>query len=658
VGALRRIRGATNPGEFSYARYLARQGIRTEAFVAARGLRRWEPPQRRTLTSIVSDMRDTARLALHRTMPGPNKSLYAGLVASMVYGVTAAPLPREIVEKFRQSGTIHVLVVSGAQISILAMSLLYLLRTRREALHWGHALLVLPVLGLFALMVGYGPSVRRAVGMCMLLLFAGASRRDYDAYTALAVAAVIVVLLDPTATADVGAQLSFAAALGVIHFAPRRRRRPEAAQLHQEPRWLWYGRYVLYASFGAWAMVLPVLAHHFHSFPTLSGVSNLVVVPLSAVLVVTGFIATGAALVFAPAAVALNWLNRHLVDAVLGAVRVGAALPFGYETSTYMSVLAVVLWYATLLAVVGIIRSEWREHLTWSNVVLAVLIVAAVALAYHAVTLPPSHLGVTLLDVGDGDCIVVRSPTGAAMLVDAGERLGYGRTSDVAERVVLPYLLMHGIRRLDYIVVTHGHDDHISGLPTVLAEMPVGQVVECGLPGESAAHDRYVAAVRASGARRRIARPGARIDLGGGAVATVLAPAQPFLRGTDDDLNNNCIVLKLVYGDVSFLLTGDLEAEGQSRLRRSGANLRSTVLKAPHHGAEESCTPEFLEAVSPEWALISAGSPRLGHPSPETITRLQEVGAKVLRTDVDGAITVETDGSTVRVRTFAATARR
>ena len=138
-------------------------------------------------------------------------------------------------------------------------------------------------------------------------------------------------------------------------------------------------------------------------------------------------------------------------------------------------------------------------------------------------------------------------------------------------------------------------------------------------------------------------------------MATVLAPARPLLRGTDDDLNNNSVVIKLVYGEVSFLLTGDLQAEGEARLLRGGGNLRATVLKVPHHGAATSCTPEFLRAVSPEWALISAGgSARLGHPSEEVIERLEAVGAKVLRTDIDGAITVETDGRKVRVHAFAA----
>lgn len=658
VGALRQIGGATNPGEFSYARYLARQGIRTQALVGPQGVRRWERPRRRTLASIVMQMRDTARLALHRTMPGTNKSLYASLVASMVYGVTAAPLPREIVERFRQSGTIHVLVVSGAQISLLAISLLCLLRARRGALHWWHAVLVLPVLALFALMVGYGPSVRRAVAMCMLLLFAGASRRDYDAYTGLAVAGLIIMLLDPEAAADVGAQLSFAAAFGVIHFAPRRRQALDAATgglLRAEPWWLHYGRYVMYGSFGAWAMVVPILAHHFRSFPTLSAVSNIVVVPLSGVLVVTGFITTGAALVLPPIAVAMNWMNRHLIDAVLGVVKVGAALPFGYETATYMPLLVVILWYAVLLLVVAIARSEWRERVTWPNVLLVVLVVAAVLLAYYAATLPGPRLSVALLDVGDGDCIVIRSPSGKAMLVDAGERLGYGRDSDVAKRVVLPYLLMQGISRLDYVVATHPHDDHISGLPSVLREMRVGRVLECGLPGDSAVYERYVAAARAARVQRRAVRRGERIDLGSGAVAAVLAPARPLLRGTDDDLNNNSVVIKLVYGEVSFLLTGDLQAEGEARLLRGGSNLRATVLKVPHHGAATSCTPEFLRAVSPRWALISTGgSAHLGHPSEEVIERLEAVGAQVLRTDIDGAITVETDGRKVRVHAFAA----
>jgi competence protein ComEC len=194
----------------------------------------------------------------------------------------------------------------------------------------------------------------------------------------------------------------------------------------------------------------------------------------------------------------------------------------------------------------------------------------------------------------------------------------------------------------------------MNGIPTVLNEMRVGQVLDCGVPGESGAYEGYAAALRAQQVTRRAVRRGERIDLGGGVVAAVLAPAQPFLRGTDDDLNNNSVVLKLVYGEVSFLLTGDLQAEGQTRLLRSGANLRATVLKVPHHGAVEAAVPEFLRAVSPEWALVSAsGDARMSHPSPVTIERLKALGTEIRRTDMDGAITVETDGRDVSVRSFA-----
>ncbi|MFQ6133165.1 MAG: DNA internalization-related competence protein ComEC/Rec2 [Armatimonadota bacterium] len=641
---LQAVPEATNPGQYSPAEHLARREIRAQAYVGPKGVLRHERGSARSAHALAARARRVMFAALERTMPGDNPGLYARLLASIVYGTQIAPLPREITEAFRQSGTVHVLVVSGSQVTILVAALLLMTRARRGRLHWPHLLLAVPILVLFALLVGLGPSIRRAVSMCLLLLAGGVARRDYDAYTALALAGLIVVLMDPQAIRDVGAQLSFAAAFGVIHFLPRRR----VAQMRFWPR---LGLMALVGTVGAWAMTLPILAHCFHGFPLLGAFANLAVVPLAALLIPMGLVATVAALIVPPLAALLNALNRGLIDIMLGIAHCFAELPGSYVEGVGMSFGGAVVWYAGVLGLLGVVRAPWGETALRRKLAVALVVVVAAAVVWYALTLPAAELTITMLDVGDGECLVVRSPTGKTMLVDGGRATNGGE--GVGREVILPYLVLRGIRRVDWLVVTHPHDDHVNGLTAVVREMPVGMVLDSGIAGDSWAAQELWRAVEAAGVPRKPARRGERVDLGGGAVAVVLSPREPVPQGTEADVNNGSVVLKLVYGRFSALLTGDLEEEGESALLRSGANVRATLLKVAHHGSETSSTPAFLRAAAPELAFISAGhSRRLDNPSPEVLERLEEVGAEVRRTDTEGAVSLKTDGRDWSVEAF------
>jgi len=646
VCTLQPPRAATNPGQSAPAEYLARRDVRAEAFLGPKSVVRLERTSGRSPYALAARWRDVMFPALERTMPGDDPRLYARLLASIVYGKQIAPLPQDITEAFRKSGTIHVLVVSGSQVTILVASLLLLTRARRGRLRWAHLLLALPLLALFALLVGLGPSIRRAVSMCLLLLAGGVARRDYDAYTALAVAGLIVLLLDPQAIRDVGAQLSFAAAFGVIHFYPQRR----AAGLGF---WRRLALLTLVGSIGAWAMTLPILAHSFHGFPLLGLLANLMVVPLAALLIPTGLVASLAALTIPPLAAFINVFNRWLIDVMLGTAHFFSGLPGSYVDRVDLSFAGGVAWYVAVLGLLGLARARWADRAWRHKLALGLLVVVAAALSWYALTLPAPNLTITMLDMGDGECLVIRSPTGNTMLVDGGRAAAGARGPTAGSDVILSYLLLQRIRRIDCLVVTHPHEDHINGLAAVVRQMPVGMVLDPGLASDSQAALDLWQAVQAAGVPRKLARRGQRLHLGGGVEAALLAPREPLLRGTAEDLNNNSVVLKLVYGQFSALLTGDIESEGEASLLASGANVRATLLKVAHHGSEASSTPAFLRAVAPQLAFISAGgSQRLHNPSPEVLARLKEVGAEVHRTDTEGAISLTTDGERWSVKVF------
>jgi competence protein ComEC len=246
------------------------------------------------------------------------------------------------------------------------------------------------------------------------------------------------------------------------------------------------------------------------------------------------------------------------------------------------------------------------------------------------------ELQVHFIDVGQGDSILILAPDGKAMLIDGGE----------ADSGVVQYLKNKGINRLDLVVATHPHADHIGGLIQVLKTIPVAKVVTNGQPTTTKTYENFLDAVAAAKAEYAEVKRGDSLRLGD-LVFAVLNPT-----GTNgDDLNDNSVVLRLVYGKVSFLFTGDAQVQAEASMSVSSFSpVQATILKVGHHGSRTASSQAFLDLVKPEIAIYSAskGNP-YGHPHAETIAALLAVGAKIYGTDVNGTVIVTTDESTYKV---------
>lgn len=282
-------------------------------------------------------------------------------------------------------------------------------------------------------------------------------------------------------------------------------------------------------------------------------------------------------------------------------------------------------------------------RLTRERLLLLVLLAATAAVWYAAWGAAASGLLITVLDVGQGDCLLVQAPSGRTMLVDGGGLAGQsGSGYDVGREVVVPALLARRVRHIDVLVITHPHDDHVGGLLEVVRAVPVRLVLDPELESSSEIYQALRDELRKRKIPVRKATEGQQINLAPGVRAEVLNPPQPRLAGTGSDVNENSVVLRLTYGSLSALLTGDIERRGALRVARLGPAVRSTVLKVPHHGSRGAAVPEFLDAVRPALAVISVGeNNQFDHPSPEMLRELRRVGAKVMRTDQEGAVTIK-----------------
>ncbi len=641
-----------NRAGFDYAEYLARRGIASvmQFPIVRRAGHEDDSPLRAATLAVRRRLSEALALSL----PEPQASLAQGVLLGQ-----RSALPRDVADDLNTTNTSHLVVVSGSNVvlvsSYVTLALAWL-AGRRRAL----ALSVVAVLA-YALLVGASPPVMRAAMMGILLVVAMLAGRPASGLTSILLAAAIMAGLTPLVVRDVSFQLTFAATAGIVYLAaPLRRWTIELVawllRRDEVPRWL----NTLFAeplavTLAAILATAPLLALNFGRLSLVAVPTNLLIVPAfplilgASLLAALGGLLPHARLLFAaPAYYALSyWLTlaRWFASAPHAAADVGGYTS-PWAATTYAAI--VVLAFALLRPARRPPRAQLADtgalSLRRMPMVLGLAAPAAVLALSVGVALRPSHpprLRVTVLDVGQGDAILIRTPAGQDILVDGGP--GRAVLRGIGDE--LPWT----DRAIELVILTHPQADHLTGLLDVLARYDVRRVIAG--PGErpSTASRAWIDAVRSEGVAIETARQGATIDLGRGARIEILGP--DAAEAADREINNTGVVARVRWGDASFLLTADIEAKAERALLDDGVDLRATVLKVAHHGSKTSSTRVFLDAVRPSVAVISAGKDNaFGHPAPEVAARLRRYG-HVFTTIDSGRVRFETDGRRLWIRT-------
>jgi competence protein ComEC len=615
---------------------------------------------------IAEGLRRLADESLARVLPEP----MAGLASAILVG-RRDRVAREVSDAFTATGLSHVVAISGWNIALIGAvigSLLAALGLGRRR----RTVAIVVTLGAFTLIAGGGASVVRAALMGGVALVARETGRPGTAAAALGIATWCLLLLDPAMATDIGFQLSVAATAGLLAWGSRLTRRLLGTRPGPARRWLAES---LGVSLAAQAATLPLVLFHFGRLSLVSPAANLMIAPVVApamlvasVCLVAGMVVGCGVPVLAAAPFALvGWAALGLMVGVAG---VFAALPFAsIELSPAVAILlagasavalAVVAWIGRgpadhLEAVVEPARPVAAPRVVSRRMgALAIIAVGATVLVGGGVLVRTLHrearLVITALDVGQGDSILVEGPAGGRLLLDGGP--DPDRLLSVLDRHVPPW-----DRRIDLVVLTHPHEDHVAGLAMLLARYRVAGIAENGMLGAGPGDDAF---------RRRLAESGivtSRLEAGdrltfdgiGAEVRWPIRAEVPAKAPSDGRrVNDTSVVLDLRYGERRFLLTGDIEDDVDPRLLASGirGDRRLDVLKVAHHGSGTATSEAWLEALQPRVALVSAGTGNpYGHPAPRTIERLQAHGARVLRTDLDGDLEVSSDGHDLRVAT-------
>jgi competence protein ComEC len=621
---LHRPIGFRNPGVFDYPAHLRREGILLVG--SGRGDR---------VTLLTSDepawpvrVKRWAVAAIQAHLPESSAALLAGLLLG-----ERTALPGETDEAFRRAGVYHVLAVSGFNVALVASSVfasLALLGIPRRAT----ALVAGVVLVGFGLVVGGQPSVVRATVMGLLLLLSVLLERDSQVLNALCLSGLLLVVWRPIDLWDPGFQLSFAATAGIIYLVT-----PLTLFL-KERRWPEWLATAVAVSVAAQLAVTPIMLAHFNQLSLIGVAANLFVVPLAGPATTLGMLALLIHLVSETAASLLFNTLWLLLVALRLIVWAAAAIPGAMVHLPAPSAAAIVAWCGALALV------PYLATRRWTRLAALALVAAATALsAWPWVSPGDGRLRVTFLDVGQGDATFVELPEGPRILVDGGP--GGARRFDVGDRVLSPFLWNRAVHRLDVVALSHSDSDHAGGLGAVLRNFRVREFWENGRWGPGS-QDPLLAVAR-SGTVRRVLRDGQRLWVGR-ALITVLNPDDQ----ANANLNDDSLVLRLDWRGVSLLLTGDLGWMGEARVLERGAPVRVVVLKVAHHGSRSSSTAAFLESARPAFAVISVGARNpFRHPTPEALARIEAAGARVYRTDRDGAIILETDGARLWVTCWA-----
>lgn len=634
---LRTPTGDRNPGGFDYRGYLRGRGYTRTGTVRARDDLEVIRSEASLLDAlVVTPLRRHVREAIRQNLSGDPAALVEGVLLGDKSGVSDP-----VREAFSRSGVSHVLAVSGLHVGLVAGGAFFLARSvGGGAVVCGVSTSI--VVWVYALITGLPASVVRAASVACLVVWARACRVQISALNALGLAGLLILVFRPFDLLSLGFQLSFAATGGILLLY-----RPitDLLAFGGGYRWRTWVAMPLSVSVAAQLSTMPLIVAAFGQVSVIATLANLVVVPLMSGAVGIGLLTVVAAGVSVDLAAILNGANWAALSASLWLAHRLAAPEWAAVSVVAPSLSSTVVFVCALLILVESVRAS-----RWCSTLVIVGLVAANVSVWRTV-IPEDRLIVRVIDVGQGDAILLSFPNGRQMLVDGGIA-GFGQ--DAGDRAILPLLRYLGISRLDAVVASHPHADHVGGLVTILDRVEVGHYLESGQYYGSATAGRIQDLIARRGMGQHVVAAGDTLVGFGAASVVVLHPRPEFVNPdgpAPDGLNNGSVVFKVTYRGQSVLLTGDIEHETDPALLSWGGRLASTILKSAHHGSKTSSTSAFLNVVKPEWVAISCGiDNKFKHPSPEVLERYAQQNADVRRTDLSGCVTYEIDGQGVKVR--------
>jgi competence protein ComEC len=672
---LKNISSFKNPGGFDYERYLNRQGIYAAGFIANKaGIVLLRKNSASSLKLKVESFRIYLKEIIYNNAPSPQREI----IAAMTIGDQNA-IPPDIRDNFNKTGTSHILSISGLHVGMVAATAFFLITIILKSSEYlmlrfniikVAAAAAFAVVVIYALIAGMGVTVARSALMASVFLIALILGKQRDLYNTLALAGLIILVISPDALFDISFQLSFLAVLSIIYAVPRFSNLSFSSfarlpfLVRTMIRYLYMSILVCVA---ATIGTLPLIIFYFNRVSSVTIIANLIAVPLLGTLALALAMAfVLSAFVSAPIAGYFIKLSSLFVEVSVVVINKLASFSWSSLSFTKPIIPEIIIFYIFIFLLVQLLDTRYmtenkksfflRHSLLLKYALLFVLIFFTSDIIYLSVKDSFSrNLRITTIDVGQGSSILIQFPGGKNMLIDGG-----GSTDssfDIGKLVVAPLLYYKRISKIDIVVLTHPHPDHLQGLLYIIDNFNVGEIWSNNLSTDDDLFLEWKKNINQKKIKNTYLlaqSPAMNINNTEMEILWPLKPINTLLASSAyTDVNDSSLVLKLKYNNIKFLITGDISSAVEYSLINSGKDLQSSVLFVPHHGSADSSNDKFLKRVSCRYAVISAGRGNpFHHPHPLVLMRYKEAYVQVLRTDHHGAISFITDGTRLYLETF------
>ena len=626
--------GERNPGDFNYKNFLEADGIYGIVNINK------EEDFKVQLANNISFINRIRYFLKNRFFSAINQ-MYQGMPRALIKALLLGErgeISRDLNESFAKCGVIHALAISGLHIGFLSL-IFYTLFSLLRFSYKVKIIAVIISLLLYNVLIGFEPPIARASLMGALFFIGLIIQRKTNIFNVISTAAIIILLINPLQLFQPAFQLSFSAVISIIYIYQQFKKIFENTLIFSMLSKFKVSNYflqLLLVSVAAQLGTLPVTVYYFHRISLIGVLLNLLVIPIVGIIIALGF----ATLIFSLISIQIAQLyadtNSVLLNFLVAIVQKAEnSITTSVEVQS-VGLLFIITYYLLLWLCLNINNKKYRKALIFF------LLIGANYYTWQSAFANPNWMYVTFLDVGQGDAAYIDFPDGENLLIDAGPRF---MQYDAAKYFIVPFLKRQNVKKIDTIILSHADNDHIGGMPYIFRNMYVQKLSDPGIYHKSKVCSTYNFLIDSLKIDYQLAAAGENLNSQGNYEIYVLHPGKPYLEKHKRDVNNASVVVKIIYGKISFLFPGDIEKEAEAILTNYGELLRADVLKVAHHGSKTSSIIEFLELAKPEYAIISVGKDnKFKFPSPLTTKKLNKLKIKSIRTDQNGAVVFRTDG--------------